>query len=89
MIYIILIIQALLELFIVMLIYTTILFTGFFVYNKILPYYRCWKDKRIILRCQKKYYIRLQRYRERESCRELHRKEREKYPLFYLNEGIV
>ena len=65
--------------------YTAIFFIGYFIREKFLAYYQNWKAKKRIRRAEKDY----EEYLQQKYRRELHRKEKERYPLFYLKEGIV
>ena len=84
MLYIVLTIQTLLEFSITILILICLLSVGYFTIEKLRTYYWRWKDKRSLQRWQKNHEMHLQQQRKRE----LHRKEREKYPLFYWRELI-
>ena len=84
MITIILITKFLLEFFIIILIQICLLSVGYFTIEKLHIYYWRWKDRRSLQRWQKNHEAHLQQQRKRE----LHRKEREKYPLFYWRELI-
>ncbi len=55
-----------------------------FVGEQLQRYYYRWKERRFVRRCEKAYEIRIQKQRERE----LRKKEREKYPLFFWKENI-
>ena len=85
MIEIVLTIQFLLEFSIVILAGMGIIFVSYFIYYGGLPYYHRCKERRFVKRCWKEHEIRLQRQRRQE----LYRKERERYPLFFLKDGIV
>ena len=89
MLYAILIIKVILELLIIILIYGTIALMGIFVTDKSQIYYSNWKSKRLIRQIEKDYTEFVQKQNKRRLQRELLRKEKEKYPLFYLKEGIV
>ena len=84
MITIILITKFLLEFSIMILLQICLLSVGYFTIEKLRIYYWRWKDRRSLQRWQKNHEMHLQ-----QQCkRKLHRKEREKYPLFYWRELI-
>ena len=96
MVHLVLIIKVLLEVSIVILVYLVIALVGVFVADKLQICYKNWKYKKRIQQMEKDYKELLQRWcegeqrrKEQECLKKLHKKEREKYPLFFLKEGIV
>jgi len=85
MIYIISTLEVLLTLLVMLLVYTAIFFIGYFIREKFLTYYYIRKDKKFRQKAEKNY----EEYLQRKHRRELRRKERERYPLFYWKDGIV
>ncbi len=85
MLYVVFVAWGLLHLACFVLISIFIMSISFFISEKLQIYYRCWKNRKYMQRCQRNYELRLQEERRRE----LHRKEKEKYPLFFLKDGIV
>ena len=84
MIYITYMVWAILEILVIVLACLAVMLIYKFVGEGLQRYYYRWKDKRFVQRCWKKHEIRIQ-----QQCkRELHRKERERYPLFYWRELI-
>ncbi len=59
-----------------------------FVKKRLQRYYHCWKDRRWLRRMRKDWKKREEIYLQENRKKELHRKEREKYPLFYWKEKI-
>ena len=56
-----------------------------FIGERLQRYYYRWKHKKEICQWEKAWEVVLQQQRRRE----LYEKEKKKYPLFYLKEGIV
>ena len=84
MIYITYMVWVILEILVIVLACLAVMLVYKFVGEGLQRYYYRWKDKRVLERCWKKHEIRIQQQRKRE----LHRKERERYPLFYWRELI-
>ena len=61
----------------------------YFIYKEFLSYYQDWKAKRLNQKLVKEREELFQQLWDRVLQEQLHRKEKEDYPLFFLKGGIV
>jgi len=85
MIYIVLITLTILEMLIIAMYQIAILFIIYFIMEKSSTYYQNWKNKKQWQEGER----RREEFIQEQHRRELHKREIERYPLFYLKEGIV